>query len=206
MGGGPPPKTRRRPHEPDVCLPEGPPLLSNLQAHARTVQSSCRPGLECLPLPRSPRRRTKGKAQRNVQARAPHKRGCERAPSPPGASSTIAQDAEHVAERHRRSMGPLSNQRCHSHRRAERTEGFRGAPSPYSVVRAGLLKRRALRPGAARWAPPRLRCSWARRPRRLPYRIEHLSHPNLATCWRPARRRRACRSWPSSSRARQALG
>ena len=31
-----------RPHEPDVFLPEGPPLLGNLEAHARTVQSSCR--------------------------------------------------------------------------------------------------------------------------------------------------------------------
>jgi hypothetical protein len=73
---------------------KAPPLLSNLEAHARTVQSSCRPGLECLPLPRSARWRTKGEAQRNVQARAPYKRSCERAPSPSRASSTIAQNAE----------------------------------------------------------------------------------------------------------------
>jgi hypothetical protein len=63
----------RGPPEPDVFLPEGPPLLSNLEAHAQTVQSSCRPGLECLPLPRCARRRTKREAQWNVQARALHK-------------------------------------------------------------------------------------------------------------------------------------
>src|SRR2546428_10474623 len=43
----------------------------HVEAHARTVQSPCRAGLDCLPLPRSARGRTEGEAQRNVQARAP---------------------------------------------------------------------------------------------------------------------------------------
>src|SRR6266446_3645 len=111
MGAGVPSKRRRRPHEPDVFVPEGPPLLRNLEAHARTVQSSRRPGLECLPLPRSGRGWTKGKAQRNVQARALHKRGCERASCPTGASSKIAQNAETLRKGHRRSMATLANQR-----------------------------------------------------------------------------------------------
>src|SRR6185295_14429302 len=65
----------------------------NLEAHARTVQGPCRPGLDCLPLPRSTRRRTEGEPQRYVQAWAVHERGCERAPLPSRASSTIARDA-----------------------------------------------------------------------------------------------------------------
>src|SRR2546428_9028327 len=113
MGGGVSPKRRRRPHEPDVFVPEGSALLSNLEAHARTVQSSCHAGLDCLPLPRSARRQTKGQTQRNVQARALHERGRARAPSPAGASSAIAQNnAGNVAKRkRRRPMGLLANPR-----------------------------------------------------------------------------------------------
>src|SRR5258707_6292608 len=84
MGGGAPSNIGRRPHEPDVCLPEGSPLLGDLEAHARTVQGPCRPGLDGLPLPRSARRRTKREAQRNVQA-----------------FSTIAEDAGEVTKRRR---------------------------------------------------------------------------------------------------------
>jgi hypothetical protein len=46
MGGQVPSKIKRRPREPDVCFPEGPPLLSNLEAHARTMQIPCRAGLD----------------------------------------------------------------------------------------------------------------------------------------------------------------
>src|SRR5439155_18727592 len=99
MGGGPPPKTRRRPHEPDVFLPECSPLLSKLETHARTVQSPCCPRLDGLPLPRSARWRTKGEAQRHVQARALHERGSARAPPRTGASSPIAQNAGELAKR-----------------------------------------------------------------------------------------------------------
>src|SRR5438309_9615790 len=91
MGVGAPPKIRRRPREPDVLLPEGPPLLRNLEAHAPTVQGPCRPGLDGLPLPRSARGRAEGQAQRNVQARPLHARGRERAAPPSNASSTVAQ-------------------------------------------------------------------------------------------------------------------
>jgi hypothetical protein len=72
---------------------KAPPLLGDLEAHARTVQGPCRAGLDRLPLPRSARRRTRREAQRNVQARALHKRGHARAPPLKGASSTIAQNA-----------------------------------------------------------------------------------------------------------------
>jgi hypothetical protein len=81
-GGGPPPKTRRRPHEPDVFLLECSSLLSNLETHARTVQGPCRPGLDCLSFPRSARGRAEGEAQRHVQAWPLHERGPERAPFP----------------------------------------------------------------------------------------------------------------------------
>ena len=62
-GGGVLSKTRRRPHEPDVCLPECSPLLGELEAHARTVQGPCRPRLDGLPLPRSARLQTKREAR-----------------------------------------------------------------------------------------------------------------------------------------------
>ena len=39
MGGGVLSKIRRQPHDPAVFLPKGSALLSNLQAHARSVQS-----------------------------------------------------------------------------------------------------------------------------------------------------------------------
>src|ERR1700757_679934 len=102
MGGGVPSKTRRRPHEPGVRLPEGSPLLGDLEAHARTVQGPCCPRLDGLPLPRSARRWTKGEAQRNVQARALHEKGRGGAPCPMGASSAIAWDAAGSLAGHQR--------------------------------------------------------------------------------------------------------
>jgi hypothetical protein len=55
--------------------------------------SPCRAGLDCLPLPRSARRRTEGQAERHVQAWPLHERGPERAATSSRASSTAAQSA-----------------------------------------------------------------------------------------------------------------
>jgi hypothetical protein len=138
MGGGASPKTTRRPHEPEVFLPEGSALLGDLEAHARTVQSPCRAGLGGLPVPRSTRRRTEGKAQRNVQARPLHKRGPERATSASGASSTIAQDAERVAGREDRwALSPIRAKS--SSRRAYPWQKLLQRPTTEDSMRQGII-------------------------------------------------------------------
>jgi hypothetical protein len=91
-GGGARQKRWRRPHERGLSVPKEPALLRDLEANQTAVHGSRRDRLDRLPLPWSAGRRTEGRAQRHVSARAQHEGGREGAPLPLGPSSTIARN------------------------------------------------------------------------------------------------------------------
>src|SRR6266446_2315821 len=93
MGGGAWAKTVRLPHEARICLSERPALLGNLEAHASALQGPGGPGLDRLPVPRSPRRWTYGQAERNLSARALHEGVLTATPLPVGVAPAIARHA-----------------------------------------------------------------------------------------------------------------
>jgi len=89
-GGGARQKRLRRPHERGLSVPKEPALLRDLEANQTAVHGSRRDRLDRLPLPWSAGRRTEGRAQRHVSARAQHEGGREGAPlafGPPPAIS-----------------------------------------------------------------------------------------------------------------------
>jgi hypothetical protein len=91
-GGGARQKRWRRPHERGLSVPKEPALLRDLEANQTAVHGSRRDRLDRLPLPWSAGRRTEGRAQRHVSARAQHEGGREGAPLPLGPTSTIARN------------------------------------------------------------------------------------------------------------------
>src|SRR5580704_10984682 len=91
-GGGARQKRWRRPHERGLSVPKEPALLRDLEANQTAVHGSRRDRLDRLPLPWSAGRRTEGRAQRHVSARAQHEGGREGAPLHLGPSSTIARN------------------------------------------------------------------------------------------------------------------
>src|ERR1700730_15894646 len=92
-GGGARQKRWRRPHERGLSVPKEPTLFRDLEANQTAVHAARRHRLDRLPLSRSAGRRTEGRAQRHVPARAQHEGGREGAPLPLGPSSTIARNA-----------------------------------------------------------------------------------------------------------------
>ena len=96
MGGGGSPKKWDQPHEPGLFVPKGGPVLGNLKANARAMQSSCCAGLDRLSIPWRARRRAKGQGQRLLQARPLYPRGSRGAPLCLGARSRIGEDAVRV--------------------------------------------------------------------------------------------------------------
>src|ERR1700737_611241 len=91
-GGGAPKKRWRRPHERGLSVPKEPALLRDLEAIQTAMHGPRRDRLDRLPLSWSAGRRTEGRAQRHVSARAQHEGGREGAPLPLGPSSTIARN------------------------------------------------------------------------------------------------------------------
>src|ERR1700724_1577662 len=91
-GGGARQKRWRRPHERGLSVSKEPALFRDLKANQTAVHGSRRDRLGCLPVSWSARRRTEGRAQRHVSARAQHEGGREGAPLPLGPSSTIARN------------------------------------------------------------------------------------------------------------------
>src|ERR1700730_18703298 len=91
-GGGARQKRWRRPHERGLSVPKEPALFRDLETNQTAVHGSCCDRLDRLPLSWSDGRRTEGRAQRHVSARAQHEGGREGAPLPLGPSSTIARN------------------------------------------------------------------------------------------------------------------
>ena len=86
-GGGT--ETRRRPHEQCISDALKPALLSALEAHRRAVPRSGCVGLERVPVSWCGRWGTKGQAQRQLQARAIHKRGRADTPYSVGPAASL---------------------------------------------------------------------------------------------------------------------
>jgi hypothetical protein len=91
-GGGARRKRWRRPHERGLSVPKEPALFRDLEVNQTAVHGSRRDRLDRLPLPWSAGRRTEGRAQRHVSARAQHEGGREGAPPRFGPTSTIARN------------------------------------------------------------------------------------------------------------------
>jgi hypothetical protein len=91
-GGGARQKRWRRPHERGLSVPKEPALLRDLEANQTAVHGPRRDRLDSLPLPWSAGRRTEGRTQRHVSARAQHEGSREGAPLPLGPTSTIARN------------------------------------------------------------------------------------------------------------------
>src|ERR1700730_17353713 len=91
-GGGARQKRWRRPHERGLSVPKEPALFRHHETNQTAVHGSCCDRLDRLPLSWSDGRRTEGRAQRHVSARAQHEGGREGAPLPLGPTSTIARN------------------------------------------------------------------------------------------------------------------
>ena len=104
-------------------------IFRDLEANQTAVHGSRRDRLDRLPLSRSARWRTEGRAQRHVSARAQHEGGREGAPLPLGPSSTIARNV--MTEPPLCQLSPAS--RAHFGRVAE--HGFTGWPCNGLVLR-----------------------------------------------------------------------
>jgi hypothetical protein len=128
-GGGARRKRWRRPHERGLSVPKEPALLRDLEVNQTAVHGPRHDRLDRLPLPWSARRRTEGRAQRHVSARAQHEGGREGTPLPLGPYSTIARDV--MTEPPLCQLSPAS--RAHFGGVAE--HGFTGWPS------VGLVRR-----------------------------------------------------------------
>src|ERR1700719_2887878 len=91
-GGGARQKRWRRPHERGLSVPKEPALFRDLEANQTAVHGPRRDRLDRLPLSWSARRRTEGRAQRHVSARAQHEGGREGTPLALGPPSTMARN------------------------------------------------------------------------------------------------------------------
>jgi hypothetical protein len=75
-------------------------MLGNLETDAEEVHGARCEGLDRVPVPRRPRRRAHGQAQRHVSARALYRRGCTGAPHPGEPPATVARGVVRTARSH----------------------------------------------------------------------------------------------------------